>query len=99
MLKSAMVVMSAWGAGSLQRARMGSSTAPPGTRFGGRAALRSRLLGAVLGTGGRGADDLPVAELVLDELADRVVLRERLGERLRVLGERDGHAFVDVARG
>jgi hypothetical protein len=66
--------ISSGGAGSPQRARAGSSIGPPGTRFGGRADLRSRLLGA----GVLGADDLPEAQLVFEELAD-----ERVLERLR----------------
>jgi len=65
---------SSGGAGSSQRARAGSSIGPPGTRLGGRADLRSRLLGA----GVLGADDLPEAQLVFEELAD-----ERVLERFR----------------
>src|SRR5947208_11621955 len=83
---------SAGGAGSSQRARTGSAISPPGTRFGGRAALRSRLPGV------RRSDDLAVAELVLDEFADDRVV-ERLGEALGRFGERDLDALRKIARG
>ena len=58
------------GGGSEQRARAGSLGAPAGSRFGGRADFRERLLGS----GVLGSDDLPVTELVFDELADEIVL-------------------------
>src|SRR5690348_4390208 len=96
-----MPLINSSGGGSSQRARTGSSTAPPGTRFAGRAALRSRLDGrrpSLLG-GVRLSDDLAVAQLVLDELAHHRVVGERPGEALSILGEGDFHALVDVARG
>src|SRR5438445_9035752 len=80
------------GGGWSQRARAGSSMAPPGTPLGGRAALRSRLVGGV-----RGPEEVAVAEVVLDELADDGVL-ELLGELLERLGEGDLDALVEVAR-
>src|SRR5260221_5947872 len=58
------------GAGSSQRARTSSSIAPPGTRLGGRAALRARLVGS----GGFGVEQLPEAQLVDHEFADAFVL-------------------------
>src|SRR5256886_13816656 len=62
---------SAAGGGSKQRARAGSSGAPGGCRFGGRADLRERLLGS----GGLGPRDLAIAQLVLFALADELVLQ------------------------
>ena len=66
---------------------------PPGTRFGGRADLRSRLLGA----GVLGADDLPEAQLILEELADERVL-ERFRQTVRLVRVRDLDAFMKVVR-
>src|SRR5438093_7737028 len=83
---------SSGGGGSSQRARTGSSMAPPGTPLGGRAALRSRLVGGV-----RGPEELAAAEVVLDELADDGVV-ELLGELLKRLGKGDLDALVEVAR-
>src|SRR5438093_4625681 len=89
---SSMPLRSSGGAGSSQRARTGSSMAPPGTPLGGRAALRSRLVGGV-----RGPEELAAAEVVLDELADDGVV-ELLGELLKRLGKGDLDALVEVAR-
>src|SRR5256714_15111759 len=86
-LNCSMPRRSAAGAGSAHRARTSSSTAPPGTRFGGRAALRSRLVGS----GGFGVEQLPEAELVLDELADAFVL-----ETVRDVRELVGVAHLDA---
>jgi hypothetical protein len=57
----------------------------------GRADLRERLLGS----GVLGSDDLAVAELVFDELADEVVI-ERLWKLLGRIGKRDLHPLVEV---
>src|SRR6266542_1025995 len=69
-LNCSMPLISSGGAGSSHRARTGSSIGPPGTRLGGRADLRSRLLGA----GVLGADDLPEAQFIFEELANERVL-------------------------
>jgi hypothetical protein len=53
--------------------------------------LRARLLGS----GVLGSDDLAIAELVFDELADEVVI-ERLGKFLGGLGKRDLHPLMQV---
>src|SRR5437867_5632990 len=82
---------SACGAGSEQRARAGSAGAPAGCRLGGRADFRERLLGS----GVLGSDDLAVAQLVLDEFADEIVLKG-LGEVLWRLGIRDLDALVQI---
>src|SRR5438477_8168506 len=82
------------GGASVQRVRAGSSGAPGGCRFGGRADLRERLLGS----GVLGPDDLAVAELVLDELADEVVL-ERFGKIFRPLGVGDLDSLVEIVGG
>ena len=82
---------SASGGGSEQRARAGSLGAPGGSRFGGRADFRERLLGSAV----LGSDDLAIAELFFDELADEVVV-EGFGQILGRLGMRDLHAFVKV---
>src|SRR6266550_4666723 len=82
---------SAWGGGSEQRARAGSSGAPAGCRLGGRADLRERLLGS----GVLGSDDLAITELVLDELTDERVL-EGFGEVVRRLGVGDLDALVQI---
>src|SRR5712691_9554959 len=84
----------AWGGGSEQRARAGSFGAPGGCRFGGRADFRERLLGS----GVLGSDDLAVAELILDELANEIVL-ECLRKVLRPLGVRDLNSLVQIVRG
>src|SRR6266540_236843 len=73
-LNCSMPRISSGGAGSSHLARVGSSIAPPGTPLGGRADLRSRLLGA----GVFGANDLAEAELIFEELTHERVL-ERLG--------------------
>src|SRR5688572_6506193 len=88
-----MPAASSGGGGSAQRARAGSSGAPPGGRFGGRADLRARLLGS----GVLGSDDVAETELVLDELADNVVL-ERVGEPVRRVGVRDLDSLVEIVR-
>src|SRR5438094_8193029 len=85
---------SASGGGSEQWARAGSIGAPAGCRFGGRADLRERLLGS----GVLGSDDLAIAQLVLDELANQIVL-ERLGKIIRPLGVDDLDPLVQVMRG
>src|SRR3979409_1391449 len=82
---------SASGAGSAQRARTSSSTAPPGTRFGGRAALRSRLVGS----GCFGGEHLPEAELVNDEFAHTLVL-EAVRDVREVVGVARLDALADV---
>src|SRR3989475_9891162 len=83
------------GGGSAQRARASSFGAPGGCRFGGRADFRERLLGS----GVLGSDDLAVAELVLDEFADEIVVKS-LGKLLRRLGVCDLDALMQiVARG
>src|SRR4029077_7496589 len=84
---------SASGAGSSHRARTASSRAPPGTRFGGRAALRSRLGGSGRG----GVERLPEPELVVDELADACVL-ESIGDVCELVGVAHLDAFADVVR-
>src|SRR5205807_4415800 len=81
----------AWGGGSEQRARAGSFGAPGGCRFGGRADFRERLLGS----GVLGSDDLAVAELVLYEFADEIVV-ESLGKILWRLGVSDLDALVQI---
>src|SRR5438034_3484425 len=86
--------ISSGGAASSHLARVGSSIAPPGTRFGGRADLRSRLFGA----GVLGPDDLAEAELVLEELAYKWVL-ECFREPLRLVGVRDLDPFMKVVSG
>src|SRR5712691_1639553 len=86
--------ISSAGAGSSHLARVGSSIAPPGTRFGRRAALRSRLLGS----GVLRPDDLAEAELVFKELAHEWVL-ERFRETIWLVGKRDFDAFVQVVGG
>ena len=53
--------------------------------------MRERLLGS----GVLGSDDLAVAELVLDEFADEIVLKS-LGKILRCFGVRDFDALVQV---
>src|SRR5438094_5140589 len=78
---SSMPLRSSGGGGSSQRARTGSSMAPPGTPLGGRAAFRSRLVGGV-----RGPEEVAVAEVVLDELADDGVV-ETTRELLKALGQ------------
>src|SRR5436190_606145 len=78
-------------AASSQRARASSSIAPPGTRFGGRAALRSRLLRS----GGFGVEQLPESQLVDDELANALV-REAVGHVLEVIGVAHLDALADV---
>src|SRR2546423_13243081 len=86
---------SASGGGSEQRARTGSIGAPAGCRFSGRADLRERQLGS----GVLGSDDLAVAELVLDELANEIIL-EGFGKIFGRVGVRDLDALVQiVARG
>src|SRR5687768_18227936 len=85
--------ISSGGAGSSHRARTGSSISPPGTRLGGRADLRSRLLGL----GVLRADDPTEAELVLEELAHEWIL-ERLGQAFRSVRKGDLDAFVKVVR-
>src|SRR5688500_9700276 len=86
--------ISSGGAGSSQRARTGSRVSPPGTRLGGRADLRSRLLGF----GVPRADDPPEAQLVFEEFAHEWIL-ERFGQSVRSLSERDLDAFMKVMRG
>src|SRR5688572_24236657 len=81
--------ISSGGAGSSQRARTGSRVSPPGTRLGGRADLRSRLLGL----GVLRAHDPPEAELVLEELAHERIL-ECFGQAFRSVRKRDLDAFV-----
>src|SRR2546421_3264537 len=81
----------AWGGGSEQRARAGSFGAPGSCRFGGRADFRERLLGS----GVLGSDDLAVAELVLYEFADEVVV-ERLWQVLRGVDVRDLDPLVQI---
>src|SRR5258705_2528937 len=92
-LNCSMPWISSGGAASSQRARGGSSIGPPGTRFGGRADLRSRLLGA----GVLGADDLPEAQFVFEELADERVL-ECFRQTVRLVRVRDLDAFMKVVR-
>src|SRR5437899_5038010 len=82
---------SSGGGGSSQRARAGSFGAPAGARFGGRAALRARLLG----WGVLGPEELAETELVLHELADGLV-RERIRELVGRVRVRDLDALVQV---
>ena len=56
--------------------------------------MRERLLGS----GVLGSDDLAEAELILDELADEIVV-ERFGKFLRPLGVGDLDPFVQIVRG
>src|SRR5438094_937839 len=86
--------ISSGGAASSHLARVGSSIAPPGTRFGRRAALRSRLLGA----GVLRPDDLAEAELIFEELAHQWVV-ERFREPVCLVGVRDLDALMKVVAG
>src|SRR5256712_5163776 len=82
---------SSGGGASAQRARTGSFGLSGRCRFGGRAALRARLVGS----GVLGPDDLAEAELVLEELAHSVVV-ERARQVLGPLGVRDLDPLVQV---
>ena len=90
-LNCSMPRISSGGAGSSQRARTGSRVSPPGTRLGGRADLRSRLLGP----GVLRSDDPPEAQLVLEELAhERIV--ERFRQSFRSIRKGDPDALMKV---
>lgn len=93
-LNCSMPRSSSGGGGSSHRARGSSSMAPPGTRLGGRAALRSRLVGS----GGFGVEQLPEAELVDDEFADAFVL-EGVGDVREIVGVAHLDALADVVTG